>query len=353
MTIRTAADNKSTILQVAGVDKLKINDTGVVEADYFKTPAGVLSPVGSFKNKIINGDFSIWQRGTSQATGVSGYGSADRWAFANVGDGVRIVGQTAVYHANDGGFVNSALTNITQAPTGASHYIYQEQRIEGVRTLAGKTVTLSFYANRGSGAGDIAVEVLQQFGSGGSPSSNVSIPLGRVTPNVGDLTRHELTFDLPSVAGKTLGTDNNDRLTVIFWMSAGSNYSTRTSGLGHQMGGFNITGVQLEEGTYATPFEFRPISIEQLLCYRYFWVHPEPVYFNTNALSTPVASSSAVVRFPVAMRVTPTVSSGAGENYSGLTTTYSTPRGVRWNATATAGGATAVVQGPVILDAEL
>ncbi|MFX9081421.1 hypothetical protein ABTN40_20310, partial [Acinetobacter baumannii] len=57
---------------------------------------------------------------------------------------------------------------------GGSDYESLAQRIEGVRSLAGQTVTVSFWARRIAGSGNIAVDLNQYFGTGGSPSASVS-----------------------------------------------------------------------------------------------------------------------------------------------------------------------------------
>ena len=126
----------------------------------------------SFRNKIINGNFDIWQRGTSQTS--SGYGSADRWPCTNVGttkiasQQIFTVGQTEV-PGNPKYFIRH---NVTSVP-GASNYAIMLQRIESVLTLSGKKATLSFWAKADS-IKNIAIELYQHFGTGGSPSSLIS-----------------------------------------------------------------------------------------------------------------------------------------------------------------------------------
>jgi hypothetical protein len=74
---------------------------------------------------------------------------------------------------------------------------------------------------------------------------------------------------VPSISGKTLGTDNNLSICNI-WFDAGSDFNARTDSLGQQSGTFEIAQVQLEPGPVATPFEQRPIGTELALCQRYY-----------------------------------------------------------------------------------
>jgi hypothetical protein len=78
-----------------------------------------------------------------------------------------------------------------------------------------------------------------------------------------------VTATLPSITGKTLGTDNNDSLTLLIFFDAGTIFNSRTNTLGHQSGTFDIAQVQIEPGPVATPFERRPLATELSLCKRY------------------------------------------------------------------------------------
>lgn len=75
---------------------------------------------------------------------------------------------------------------------------------------------------------------------------------------------------MPSISGKTLGTNGNDSLGLFFWFDAGSNWNARSASLGQQSGTFDLANVQLEEGSVATPFEQRPLGLELQLCRRYY-----------------------------------------------------------------------------------
>ena len=235
-----------------------------------------------FRNKLINGGFDIWQRGTSQTN--NGYGSDDRWVNADSGSTKVASRQTFTLGQTDvpGNPTYFARTVVTQAGSPAiTDYIIKRQNIEGVKTLSGQMATLSFWAKCDSSK-NISVEFSQSFGTGGSPSSQVN-SIGVTTFAITSTWKYfTTTVLLPSVSGKTIGSNNDDYLQINMWLSAGSSYNARTNSLGQQSGTFDIANVQLEAGPQATPFEYRPIGTELALCQRYYQklqpVHN--IYFN-------------------------------------------------------------------------
>lgn len=237
--------------------------------------------VHGFKNHIINGNFDIWQRGTSQTT--SDYGSDDRWVNANVGS-TKTHSRVACTDTERALFNASAFSRtVVTSVAGAGNYVIKDQRIEDVTKLAGKTVTLSFWAKADSNK-NIAVEFQQSFGSGGTPSTDLYGIGSQLVSLTTTWQEKTITVTLPSIVGKTLGTDgvHTSRTVLSFWLDAGSNYNSRAANLGQQSGTFDIAQVQLEEGSVATPFEHRPVGLELSLCQRYYemvisFVLPLPV----------------------------------------------------------------------------
>lgn len=226
-------------------------------------------PLTSFKNKIINGNFDLWDYATSQTS--SGYGSDNRWSNVHSGSTKThsrqafTIGQTDV----PGNPEYFSRTVVTTAST-VSSFVAKSQMVEYVKTLSGRSAVLSFWA-KADAAKDIAIEFYQYFGSSGSPSATVdSIGVTTISLTT-SWAKYSVNVDIPSVFGKTLGTDLNDYLRVFFWLDAGSNYNARTNSLGNQSGTFDIAQVQLEEGPVATAFENRPPGIEASLCHRYFY----------------------------------------------------------------------------------
>jgi hypothetical protein len=203
------------------------------------------------KNKIINGKFDVWQRGTSFSTG--GY-TSDRWTV-NFSGATGTVSQqtftpgTAPVAGYEGTFF------LRFATTVADDNSRIEQKIENVRTFAGETVTVSLWAKADS-ARTITINPYQSFGSGGSADVAIASQTISVTTA---WTRFTKTFAIPSVAGKTIGTGSFLSLELLHAPNA-----TFT---------LDIWGVQMEAGSVATPFQTASGSIgeELLLCQRYYF----------------------------------------------------------------------------------
>jgi len=97
----------------------------------------------------------------------------------------------------------------------------------------------------------MAVELEQDFGTGGSPSAAVYVP-GQTVTLTGSWAPFAVTFSVPSISGKTLGSNNNDYLRLTFWTSAGSAYNARTNSLGLQTIGVDLWGIHIKQGTHTT-----------------------------------------------------------------------------------------------------
>jgi hypothetical protein len=220
----------------------------------------------SNRNKIINGNFDFWQRGTS---GSSGY-VADRWITVRNGSTAAISRQSFTLGQTDvPGEPDYYHRTVVTSSAGANNYVITYQPIESVKTLAGQTATLSFWA-KADASKNMAVEFSQYFGTGGSPSAQVTAIDVTTIALTTSWQKFTVTANISSISSKTLGTNNNDYLGVFFWFDADSNFDSRTNTLGQQSGTFDIARVQLEAGDVATPFEERPIGTELALCQRYY-----------------------------------------------------------------------------------
>lgn len=256
------------------------------------------------KNKIINGDFGIWQRGTTVnlTTNVDAF-LADRWAFSS-----SFSAGTSVYSrqtftpgtAPVSGYEGQYYARLTAGTT--SNYAYFRQKVEDVRTFAGKTITFSFWA-KASGTGNISSAFYQNFGSGGSASVLTSGMSATALST--SWTRYSASITLPSVSGKTIGTSSYLDV-YIEW--AGT--------LGSQT--LDIWGVQLEAGLTATPFQTATGTIQGELaaCQRYL---PAVLVGSGNSLTgygTSTTNSYVCAQFAVQARTAPTGISVSGTSYT-------------------------------------
>ena len=216
-------------------------------------------PLAGFRNRIINGNFDFWQRGTSFSVTSTATYTADRWQCIFDGSGATrtisrqsfTLGQTDVLDEP----TYFARYAQTVAGSGATFNNF-EQRIEGVRTFAGKQVTISFYAKAATSFTLPKLTFGQAFGTGGSPT--VFTDFAASTTITTSFAKYSYTVNIPSISGKTLGSGNDDFLSVIFSLPLNATFTV------------DIAQVQLEPGAAATPFERRPIGTELALCQRYF-----------------------------------------------------------------------------------
>ena len=147
------------------------------------------------------------------------------------------------------------------------------------------TVTVSFDAKGSAPSGGLHVWLVQNFGTGGS--SEVEITPQTITLSSG-WQRHSLTFTVPALTGKTIGTENYFQ----FLIGQHSNTSTTAWQL-------NITGVQLEAGSTSTEFEYKSYGQNLIECQRYYQI-------NTVNLRSPSAGFAlSTLSFVPEMRVIP------------------------------------------------
>jgi len=215
------------------------------------------------KNRLINGNFDLWTRGTP--VGQTGYGP-DRW-FVQIG----LMTDASVFASNnvpgDGVFDDARLsmgTNSTGNQDAFGHYFVFEQRVENVRTFAGVVSTVSFTVyNPGAAGRKIAIEFLQNFGTGGSETIlGVDAEIFSLAQGVNHISK---TVTLPSVSGKTVASTNH-YAAVAVWLSSGNGFDVRNAKLGAQSGQLFFGGFQWEQGGTATGYDTRPLSHEAALC---------------------------------------------------------------------------------------
>jgi hypothetical protein len=208
--------------------------------------AFVINEFGKHKNYIINGGFDIWQSGVSFSGG--GVYTADRWK--SVTDATVTTSRQSFTPGDIASQEGDYFLRSARTATGT--YQYLEQRIENVRTLAGKPVTCSFWAKADSGV-TYALIIIQNFGSGGSASADT--PTSSVTLTTA-WVEYSVTVTLPAITGKTIGANNFLALRAISIVDAAA----------HTV---DMFGVQLEEGSVATQFEALSYGEELRRCRRY------------------------------------------------------------------------------------
>ncbi len=287
-----------------------VNDTnGTVNA---YVPTGKAAGV----NKIINGDYGVWQRGTSfTATNATLY-SADR--FIGVSDATFTQSRQTFTPgaAPVAGYEGQYF--FRNAKSAGGSYFSLDQRIENVQTFAGQTVTFSFWL-KSSAATTIRLRLSQNFGSGGSASvDNTATDFTSTTSWV----RYSKTFTLASISGKTIGTSSYLNAAII-------NVTASSVDL-------DIWGVQLEAGSTATAFQTATGTIQGELaaCQRYYWRTGAGDIYSSygNGLAKSGNNAFIIVVPPVTMRIIPYAIDGTGTAsnyaiYDGVSVTAATALG--------------------------
>ena len=263
-------------------------------ADTQDNIGGAVPPFTAGKNKIINGDFGIWQRGTSFA--ASGY-TADRWYLSR--NNTTTVSQqtftpgTAPVSGYEGTFF------LRCARTAGATDDYLIQRVEDMRAFAGQRVTMSFWAKADTATTISQVYFACNAGSGGSgaPGGVGNFSGVAITTS---WARYTVTATMASIAGTTIGTSSF--VEVVFKFAAAMGNRT-----------IDIWGVQWEAGSVATPFQTASGSIggELALCQRYY----RTGYFDVRIQGVASAAYSfAATALP--MRTTPTPAFIAAADYT-------------------------------------
>jgi len=278
-----------------------------------------------FVNRIINGDMRIDQRNAGAAVTANGAFPVDRFLVPNSTDGAFSAQQDSSAPV---GFVNSVkfTTTTADATLTTTQNCHLLHRIEGTNisdlawgTANAKTVTLSFWV-RSSLTGTF----------GGSLINSAS---DRSYPFTYSITVAD-TWEQKSVtiAGDTSGTwltTTGTGVRVAFGLGAGPDRSGTagdwaaaallsatgaTSVISTLNATWYITGVQLEVGSVATPFERRPYGTELALCYRYYYKQKAAAQFDTfgAGLCDTTTVCQAITPFPVLMRVSPTALEQSG-----------------------------------------
>mgnify|MGYP000665672486 CR=1 FL=1 len=308
-------------------------------------------------NFIINGAFEINQRNFSSTTTTSQFGF-DRWFMGGSGGTITYSAQTLSPGTIPTAYESSNSARIVSSgQSGVGDWAALSQRIENVRTLAGQTVTVSFWAKAASGTPNVGITFEQEPGAGGSANTVTSATVKAITNS---WARYSFTVTLPTLSGKTVTADSYVQLYIF--TSAG----TTLSGLGYPAVGvqnatIDFWGVQVQAGSKATNFHRAAPTLQGELaaCQRYYYrsIGDSGVYtgHGTGLISGYAGGiySYFLIPMPVTMRVAPTsidssaygtftVSDGVNVSTNTALPALSTNNSSRNNAfiTATHGGLT-------------
>ena len=276
------------------------------------------------RNLIINGAMQVNQRGDTTGVTTSQYGGPDRFKFGITTAGTFDISQSTTA---PNGFANSYKLDCTTADASlaAGDFVAAQTRIEGQDlqqlkkgTSDAESVTLSFYV-RSNKTGTYALELLDNH-------NNRQVTKTYTISSADTFEYKSITF--PADTTGPFNDNNSTALTVLWWLGAGTNYTSGTatgswaaSTAANRAVGLNvniadntanewlITGVQLELGDTATPFEHRSFGDELARCQRYFYKWNGTGYQTGGFVGTTYSSTLAFcsVPFSVPMRSSPSL----------------------------------------------
>lgn len=286
-----------------------------------------------YRNVLVNGAMQIAQRGTSISgitAGVQQYNTADRWA-TNISANGTFTNAITADNPTGNGFANAfRVTATVSAVTAASSYAFVSQRLEGQTlqhlkkgTASAQQLTLQFWV-KSSKTGTYVAELVDNNNTR-AVSSSYTVSSAN--------TWEQKTLTFPADTTGALTNDGNYSLAVNFWLAAGTTYTSgtlatawgTTTNANRAVGQVNVadatngywqvTGVQLEPGSVASPYEFVLYSEELRRCQRYFCKSYNVDVFAGAATSAGMAQYNGSsdsgsfltghIFFPVTMRANP------------------------------------------------
>ena len=288
--------------------------------------------IGMFRNRVINGDMRISQRNTTFTPGQVSQYILDRWYYEYNNNMVSTITQSTDVPI---GLGLSYSINLT-VTTGASGSMYGGiyQYIEGTNaidfmwgTSQGVPVVLSFWTKLSNASNSIVNIEIDYYGG-----TTYAYYAPYTIYNANTWEYKTIVIPPPPVSSGAFSTANINKILALRFMRNGSantspvansTWSTTingyASGINTNLGNsltysYFITGVQLEKGTIATPFEFRPYPIELELCQRYYWQQVQLFY--VSALSSSDPNPRVWMNYPVTMRIAPTITGTAATTFS-------------------------------------
>jgi hypothetical protein len=261
------------------------------------------------KNKIINGDMNIWQRGTSFSSPADASYLTDRFFVGKNGNATYTVSRQAATYGAIAGYEPNYYCRFAVSTIGTTTAMELHQRIEDVTTLAGQTVTVSFWA-KADATRALTLTVLQYFGSGGSSLVTVAnaASLGNATTS---FQRFTYTFSMPQTTGKTITAGNFIDISLNMPASAFT---------------IDFWGLQVEASNTATSFNTATGTIQGELaaCQRYYIRTTSTGTDCNHGIGLANSTTNAYIQANIAeMRVVPTSIDYANLNVSDSVNNFS------------------------------
>jgi len=335
----------NNIQNANGTSAIAIDSSGVATFSKTLVPANPLTN----RNLIINGDMRIDQRNAgASVTPTDGLYTIDRWLF-RVSQASKLTAQQ-VADAPTGFDYSLKVTSSSAYSISSSDFFECEQRIEGnnvyqldLGTSDAKTITISFW---------VKSSLTGTFGGAlANVAFNRSYPFEYTISSANTWEKKTVTVALDTTG--TWATDNTIGLRAQFGLGVGNNWAGTagswiatgtwsatgaTSVVGTSGATWQITGVQLEVGDAATPFEHRPYGAELALCQRYFYIADAYLGGSANypsigaGFNVSTTEARIAIQYPVMMRAKPTLSqtgtlfllnsAGSGQIVTSISTNY-------------------------------
>ena len=289
----------------------------------------------SNRNLIINGAMQVAQRGTSSTT--SGYGSVDRWQGQHANTGVTVTHSQQTLSSSDtpyqsgfGKFFRLALSGAGTA--NANAYLEMQYRTESQDMLnsgwnyksSSSFITMSFWFRCSTNQTFLA-QVFNHDSTRGyvfSFTASGNNAWTKITKTIAG--NSNLVFNDDNGIGLRIhitpfyGTDYTNNLTLDQWITGDPNNQfpdMASTWLTAGASTFDITGVQLEVGSFSSDFEFRSFGQELLLCQRYYYKETATYYCGVGYSNAPQTYCLGNIHQPVVMRATPTLTLGNASNW--------------------------------------
>lgn len=341
ITINTV--RKPMMVAISPIAGIVQNYVGLIINTNTDTGTSILIPQSGsgFKNKLINGNFDFWQRGTTftykNPISEPNRYNADRWKLINSGGTTadRLDVSVNRIPLGLGDLKNSSAYSQygLELAVGTGGYsgdsqTYLFQRIEGIEHFPSGYATISFYAKASIANAKLGVSFRRDFGGGTAPDYattgvevNSQKKMGFVMFVPTEWARFTHTFSLPDSSGGILGASGTDGPEIQFFIRAGADLVGEdvTEGINPNIAGvpnytIQLAQVQFEYGQNASPFELNDKTSEFARCQRYYQTTnvntPFALVTDNNAaitsdvdsILTPSGFSTISVRYPVDIR---------------------------------------------------